>query len=151
MLKRVKVYNLSYLITYLIIRCKVYIGEYQRKITEEFSIIDIKANHYVFMKEVRIIGLARILYDQDGIAELGRVTIIKKYRRQGYGEEMMSQIIDVIKNSNKAKSIKLFVVDNNLIKFYQNFGFAENGQGYFDNIPYISMVKVIENKERQEI
>lgn len=45
LLKPVYFYTLGYLITYLIIRYKVYIGEYQRKIKEEFSIIDIKANH----------------------------------------------------------------------------------------------------------
>ncbi len=144
MLKRVKVYNLSYLITYLIIRCKVYIGEYQRKITEEFSIIDIKANHYVFMKERRVIGLARILYYQDRVvAELGRVTIVKEYRNQGYGEEMMRQIISKVYSSQKAEIIRLFLANKNLATFYQKFGFFENSEAYFNDVPYISMIKIL--------
>ena len=49
LLKPVYFYNVGYLITYLIIRYKVYLGEYQRKIKEEFSITDIKGNHYVLV------------------------------------------------------------------------------------------------------
>ena len=61
LLKPVYFYNLGYLITYLIIRCKVYLGEYQRKIKEEFSITDIKANHYVLIYGKQIIGIVRII------------------------------------------------------------------------------------------
>jgi predicted GNAT family N-acyltransferase len=143
MLKRVKVYNLSYLITYLIIRCKVYIGEYQRKITEEFSIIEIKANHYVFIKEGRIIGLARILYYQDLVAELGRITIVREHRNQGYGEEMMRQIISKVYSSQKAEIIRLFLANKSLANFYQKFSFFENGEAYFNDVPYISMIKIL--------
>jgi len=110
LLKPVYFYNLVYLITYLIIRCKVYLGEYQRKIKEEFSITDIKANHYVLIYGKQIIGTVRIMYE-NGIADLARVTVIKEYRNQGYGRELMKRVINEVRNSRKAEIIRLYISD----------------------------------------
>ncbi|MCP5363513.1 MAG: GNAT family N-acetyltransferase [Rickettsiaceae bacterium] len=142
LLKPVYFYTLGYLITYLIIRYKVYIGEYQRKIKEEFSIIDIKANHYVFIHGKQIIGIVRIMYEK-GIADLARVTVIKEYRNQGYGRELMKRVINEVRNSRKAEIIRLSISDKAMLDFYQQFGFKENGEVYFHNIPSISMIKVL--------
>ena len=142
LLKPVYFYNLVYLITYLIIRCKVYLGEYQRKIKEEFSIIDIKANHYVFIHGKQIIGIVRIMYE-NGIADLARVTVIKEYRNQGYGRELMKRVINEVRNSRKAEIIRFSISDKAMLDFYQQFGFKENGEVYFHNIPSISMIKVL--------
>ncbi|MCP5377821.1 MAG: GNAT family N-acetyltransferase [Rickettsiaceae bacterium] len=142
LLKPVYFYTLGYLITYLIIRYKVYIGEYQRKIKEEFSIIDIKANHYVFIHGKQIIGIVRIMYE-NGIADLARVTVIKEYRNQGYGRELMKRVINEVRNSRKAEIIRLYISDKVLSEFYQQFGFKENGEVYFHNIPTISMIKIL--------
>jgi len=110
LLKPVYFYNLGYLVTYLIIRCRVYIGEYQRKIKEEFSIIDIKANHYVFIDGKQIIGIVRIIYE-NGTADLARVKVIKEYRNQGYGRELMKWVINEVRNSRKAEIIRLYISD----------------------------------------
>ena len=109
-LKPVYFYNLGYLITYLIIRCRVYLGEYQRKIKEEFSIIDIKANHYVFIDGKQIIGIVRIMYE-NGTADLARVTVIKEYRNQRYGRELMKRVINEVRSSRKAEIIRLYISD----------------------------------------
>lgn len=65
-IKQIKAYNFPLLVYYLIVRWKVYIGELQRGITEEFGVNDIKANHYLFMKRGKVIGAARILYQKYG-------------------------------------------------------------------------------------
>jgi len=142
LLKQVYFYTLGYLITYLIIRYKVYIGEYQRKIKEEFSITDIKANYYVFIDGKQIIGIVRIMYE-NGTADLARVTVIKEYRNQGYGRELMKRVINEVRNSRKAEIIRLYISDKVLLEFYQQFGFKENGEVYFHNIPTISMIKIL--------
>ena len=61
--------------------------------------IDIKANHYVFIDGKQIIGIVRIMYE-NGTADLARVTVIKEYRNQGYG-----------RNSRKAEIIRLYISD----------------------------------------
>ena len=142
LLKPVYFYTLGYLITYLIIRYKVYIGEYQRKIKEEFSITDIKANHYVLIYGKQIIGIVRIMYE-NGIADLARVTVIKEYRNQGYGRELMKRVINEVRNSRKAEIIRLSISDKVMLDCYQPFGFKENGEDYFHNIPSISMIKIL--------
>ena len=142
LLKPVYFYTLGYLITYLIIRYKVYIGEYQRKIKEEFSITDIKANHYVLIYGKQIIGIVRIMYE-NGIADLTRVTVIKEYRNQGYGRELMKRVINEVRSSRKAEIIRLSISDKAMLDFYQPFGFKENGEVYFHNIPSISMIKIL--------
>ncbi len=110
LLKPVYFYNLGYLIAYLIIRCKVYLGEYKRKIKEEFSVTDIKGNHYVLVHRKQIIGIVRIMYE-NGIADLARVTVIKEYRNQGYGRELMKRVINEVRNSRKAEIIRLYISD----------------------------------------
>ncbi len=143
MLKRLRIYNLSDWIAYLMIRYQVYVGEYQRSLTKEFSTQDLKAYHYVFIKEKHIIGIVKVRYE-DNVAEVGRVTIAKKYRGKSYGKEMMSCIIKEIKNSNKAQSIRLFVQNNDLVKFYQSFGFVENEKRYFNNMFHsLLMIKIM--------
>ena len=84
--------------------------EYQRKIKEEFSITDIKANHYVLKYEKQIIGIVRIMYE-NGTADLARVTVIKEYRNQGYGRELMKRVINEVRNSRKAEIIRLYISD----------------------------------------
>ncbi len=142
LLKPVYFYNLGYLITYLIIRYRVYLGEYQRKIKEEFSITDIKANHYVLVQGKQILGIVRIMYE-NGIADLARVTVIKEYRNQGYGRGLMKRVINEVRNSRKAEIIRLSISDKAMLDFYQQFGFKENGEVSFHNIPTISMIKIL--------
>jgi len=80
---------------------------------------------------------------ENGIADLARVTVIKEYRNQGYGRELMKQVINEVRNSRKAEIIRLYISDKVLLNFYQQFGFKENGEVYFHNIPTISMIKVL--------
>ena len=142
LLKPVYFYNLGYLITYLIIRYRVYLGEYQRKIKEEFSITDIKANHYVLVHGKQIVGIVRIMYE-NGIADLARVMVIKEYRNQRYRRELMKRVINEVRNSRKAEIIRFSISGKAMLDFYQQFGFKENGEAYFHNIASISMIKIL--------
>lgn len=139
-LKEVRLYNIRLLILYLSIRYKVFIKEYQRKITDEFCLKDIKAKHYIFSIGIKHLGIVRILY-RSNVAELGRMAIIKGYRNSGYGSEFINQIIGNIRDNCKVELISLYTLDNSLISFYKKFGFIENGEVFFDNLPYMNMIK----------
>ena len=139
--QRIEKYSIRLLIKYLWIRYKVYVGEYQRPIIKEFNIVDITAEHYILLLQQRVIGTVRIIYKAN-IAEIGRVAILEKYRNKGYGSELIRQIISMIKNSRKANLISLYT-DNDKVNFYEKFGFVENGEVFFDNMPYINMVAKI--------
>ena len=92
--------------------------EYQRKIKEEFSITDIKANHYVLKYEKQIIGIVRIMYE-NGIVDLARVMVIKEYRNQGYRRELMKRVINEVRNTRKVEIIRLSISGKAMLDFYQ--------------------------------
>lgn len=142
-IKKVHIYDLRSLVRYLTLRVKVFLGEYRRKITQEFDMLDVKADHYVFTSKTETIGICRILYEKD-IACLNRVAIEKKYRGNGFGKKLMHQVIKEIKSCCRAKAIWLSIEDKNLLSFYKKFGFVENGIVYFNNIPYTSMLKPLD-------
>lgn len=141
-IKEVKPYNFKFLLSYVLIRYKVFIKEFKRKAFEEFSTIDITANHYVFLKGKKAIGIARVIR-KGNCVEFGRIAVIKEYRNQGNGKKFIEIMISNIKNENKAKLISLFVADISLINFYSQHGFLENGETYFDMIPYVNMIKYL--------
>lgn len=140
-IKEIKIYNLQSLIPYLMIRYKIYIGEFRRKVIGEFSIKDVGAKHYIFIKQKQVIGIARIIY-RENVAELGRVAILKEYRNQGHGSKLIKQIIDYIKANSHVSIISLYTEDQRLIAFYKQFGFAEKEEVYFNNMPYMNMIKL---------
>ena len=59
----------------------------------------------------------------------------------------MKQIIDKVYDNNKTEMIRLYTIDEKLVKFYHQFGFIENGETYFNNMPYITMIKSLKNRE----
>lgn len=124
------------------IRYRVYISEFKRKIIGEFHLRDIKAKHYIFIKQKQIIGISRIIC-KGNIAELGRVAILKEHRKQGNGSKLIEQIINYIKANTKVNTISLYAEDKKLIAFYKQFGFHEKQEVYFNNLPYMNMQKLI--------
>lgn len=138
------------------IRKEVFIDEQKFDIKNEIDYIDDKAIHYLFyektineMKEETFIpiGTARS-YNNKIIKKefteinsnynleyfyIGRVALLKEFRKKGYGKELMEFIIKYIKetNSEKAKFIKLSSQDQAL-DFYKKVGFTVEGEGYYD-------------------
>jgi predicted GNAT family N-acyltransferase len=143
MIEQIRFYKLWLLFSYLNIRYQIYIKEFKRSFSEEFSVQDLMAHHYVFLKGNEIIGIVRVLYKGD-IAELSRIAIIKEHRNKGYGTTLINQIITNIKSGRKAKKIRLFTENKELISFYEKFGFENMGEVYFEDWPpCFSMIKII--------
>jgi len=140
--QRIKKYNIWLLIKYLWIRYKVFVGEYKRPIIKEFDMLDIIAEHYLLLVNKRKVGTVRVVY-RNYMAIIGRVSVLAQYRNKGYATQLINQIITHIKNSNKANLISLFTIDHNSINFYKRFGFVENGEVFFDNVPYINMILLV--------
>jgi len=139
-LKQVKPYNLFAITQYLQIRYKVFINELGRHISD-FGIDDLIGRHYI-LKSRHAIGTVRIIYKKNHIAEIGRVAILKKYRNQGYGTLIINQAMELVKANNQVNVIRLFT-ESEKIGFYKKFGFIENGEVFFDDIPYIDMVVAV--------
>ena len=142
-LKQIEFYNINLLIAYLSIRYKVFIKEFQRKIIGEFSLRDTSAKHYAFSKQKAIIGIARVIY-LENTAELGRIAILKEYRNKGYGIKFIKLIIEHINTNAHVNVISIYTEDESLIEFYKQFGFTEKEEVYFNNNPYMNMIKLLD-------
>ena len=140
-LKQVKPYNLSAICQYLQIRYRVFIDELGRPISD-FNIDDLIAKHYILKVRHTAIATVRVVYRKNHIAEIGRVAVLKKYRNLGYGAMLINQAMEIVKTCNQVNLIRLFS-DSEKIKYYKKFGFIENGEVLFDDVPYIDMVTAI--------
>ncbi|RYE06231.1 MAG: GNAT family N-acetyltransferase [Rickettsiaceae bacterium] len=140
--RKLKFFNIQAIINYLSIRWQVYINEYKRSMFEEFELTDLKAQHYIFTSANKTIGIARVIYEHD-MARISRIAILKNYRGYGFGQKLVAILITQIQNYKKIKVIKLIAADESLLTFYNKFGFENSDLVYFDDIPYISMIKHI--------
>lgn len=138
------------------IRKEVFIEEQKFDIKNEIDYINDKAMHYIFyektineMKEETYIpiGTARSYSNKIIKKEfteinsnnnldcfnIGRVALLKEYRKKGYGKVLMEFIVKYIKetNSEKVKFIKLSSQDQAL-EFYKKVGFIVEGESYYD-------------------
>jgi RimJ/RimL family protein N-acetyltransferase len=89
-------------------------------------------NTYVYEIDDQVASTYRIQYKQyklSHIAYFGRFAMHPAFRGQGFGKEIMKQIISRLKKEGK-KRLELFVVSDNTraISFYKKFGFIEEGR-----------------------
>lgn len=74
-----------------------------------------------------VAGSARILWDGGSIAYLADVMVLPEYQRQGIGKEMVTRLIDFLKNQLKEGwEIKIVLLSaKGKEQFYKRLGFIE--------------------------
>jgi ElaA protein len=85
------------------------------------------------------------LYDKDqsyvGYQSIGRVVSSPKYRRFGYGKELMRYSIEECNRLFGKGPIKIGA-QKYLLQFYSSFGFVSQEDDYLeDDIPHVHMIK----------
>lgn len=124
------------------LRSAVFVVE-QNCVYQDLDGKDEDALHVLQKKEGDIVAYARIFKPGDnlGDASIGRVVVEKKYRKYGYGKEIMHTAIRTIEERFRASSI-LLSAQTYLIKFYMDLGFCSVGEEYLeDGISHIRMVR----------
>lgn len=139
---KISFYNFWLFTTYLLTRYKVFVREEGRGLFTEFNLQDITSSHYVLLHNNHVIGTARVIY-KGNAAQIGRFAILKSYRKQGYGKLFMRQLVSLIQNTNKAQTITLLAFEPNLVDFYTQFGFREEGTVYLGRSHFIQMSKSV--------
>jgi len=109
---------------------------YQYPITKEnfINFIDTQKNYKTIViyseKEKRIIGAGTIIIvhkiHNNPIGQIEDVIIGEKYRKNGFGKQIIEKLIDIGKNEYKCYKIILNCLEKN-IKFYENCGFVIAG------------------------
>ena len=124
------------------IRSKVFIEEQHVPAELEIDAQDADAIHFLVMHDnSHFIATARLLRN----GHIGRIAVLKEYRNQGVGTQLLSDILA------KAKQLELDHVflhaQIDAEKFYEKHGFLSHGNIFMDaGIPHIKMIRKLNNE-----
>ncbi len=124
----------------LALRCEVFVVE-QNCPFQDIDGADLQAVHLMGWAGQSLVAYARCLpsgvkYPQ---ASIGRVVTHSSLRGGGAGHELMRRAIDCVQQHWGTQAICIDA-QAHLVKFYNQLGFVEFGQGYVeDGIPHIAM------------
>jgi len=80
------------------------------------------------------------IIDKGDYVTFGRVLVVKKYRKNGLGRELIEKTLNEIKNRFPSKPIKI-QAQSYLKDFYGSFGFEQISDIYLeDGIPHMDMI-----------
>lgn len=121
------------------IRSAVFIEEQGFK--EEFDETDKNSLHAVLFVDGKAAGTARMFTEDGGKSyHIGRVAVLKEYRKFGLGSSIMNALCEKAKELG-AKKCELSA-QCRAKGFYNKLGFIESGEVYLDeNCPHIYMEK----------
>ncbi len=122
----------------------------EQKIEETFEIdeYDSLSTHLIIYDNIQPVATGRI-FEQGDKFVIGRICVIKEYRKKSLGTLMMQELIKKA-ISMGARTIHLSS-QVNATGFYRKFGFREYGETYDDaGIEHISMTLRIKGERTQE-
>lgn len=114
------------------VRRKVFIQEQGIPEALEWDEHDAIATHILALDiDGNAVGTARLLAD----GHIGRVAVLKNWRAQGVGGELLNYLI--VLNKNRGAKQALLSAQVQAIAFYARHGFVAEGKVYFDaDIPH---------------
>lgn len=105
---------------------------------------DQKGLHLMGKEGSDLVAYARLLpkgISYENYASIGRIVTSAKGRGKGYGKQLVSTAIAKIEQNWGKQAIKISA-QQYLLKFYNELGFQEVGEGYLeDGIPHIGMIR----------
>jgi predicted GNAT family N-acyltransferase len=125
------------------IRTDVFMHEQQVCAADEWDGLDEQAIHFlVSSASGEAIGCARLLRETPGentLWHIGRVAILKPFRNQGIGHQLMDAVIAYCKKAAPINRIYLHAQTERR-HFYEVLGFIAEGDQFMDaGIPHINM------------
>lgn len=125
------------------IRTAVFMQEQHVSAADEWDGLDEHAIHFLVLSaHGEAIGCARLLCEAAGenrLYHIGRVAIIRSFRNQGIGHQLMQFVIAYCKQTAPENTIYLHAQTDRR-HFYETLGFIAGGDEFMDaGIPHISM------------
>ena len=120
------------------IRGRVFMDEQQVTQEEEWDGKDQSALHFLVLAAQQPVGCARVLLEQDRL-HIGRVAILREYRNQRLGSELMLHTLRWCTTIYPGQGIYLHA-QTTRVGFYERLGFVQQGSIFIDaGIPHIEM------------
>jgi predicted GNAT family N-acyltransferase len=107
------------------IRIRVFVQEQRVPAEIELDIDDQRAIHFIATKSGKAVGTARVVM-KHGEAKIGRMAVLKNYRRRGVGAALLKRAILAAKRLH-ARRIYLHA-QVAVLGFYQRMGFRAVGR-----------------------
>lgn len=105
----------------------------------EFDGNDDKAIHVIAYDNYNPVGCARILFLDTG-AKIGRVAVLSSHRKQGIGEKLCNELINIA--INQGETYVYLNAQASAKNFYEKIGFKVVGEGFYEaNILHYKMEK----------
>ena len=124
------------------IRTQVFMEEQQVSAADEWDGLDASATHFLVQQDKNAIGCARLLVETQAgkrLLHIGRVAILKPWRGQGIGHQLMQHIIQHCQQRYPGTYIYLHAQCERK-NFYQVLGFKADSEEFMDaGIPHIAM------------
>jgi len=108
---------------------------------------DKESIHLLISSNQSLTAYARLVppHESQQFWSIGRVVVAPEFRGKDIGKLLMQHAIDELIN-NMGAEIIVISAQTYLMKFYNNLGFHEVGEGYLeDDIPHVKMIYKIEN------
>ena len=113
------------LVQALAIRIRVFVQEQRVPAEIELDSDDQRAIHFLAIKSGKVVGTARLVM-KHGDAKIGRMAVLKTYRRKGIGAALLKRAVAAA-TRQRARRIYLHA-QVAVIGFYQRLGFRTVGQ-----------------------
>ncbi|MDH7517909.1 MAG: GNAT family N-acetyltransferase [Candidatus Thermoplasmatota archaeon] len=111
------------------IRKTVFVEEQNVPLDLELDGLDSTAKHIIAYLDKKPVGCARLRTDER--TRLERVAVLKHYRHQGFGKQIVKYIIEHCKNNSNISEIYLHSrIDT--VGFYKKLGFKTRGRIFFE-------------------
>ena len=126
-------------------RCEVFIQEQKIICEEEIDGLDYKCIHVFLEENERVVAYCRIVpkgVNYENIS-IGRVLVLKEFRRKGIAQEMLKIAIRYIEEN--FEEIKIVLSAQLYAKgLYEDVGFVQESDVYEEaGIPHIKMYKIL--------
>ena len=121
------------------IREEVFVKE--QGFQEEFDGLDQQARHIVAFDGKQAVAVCRLFFQkEENCYHVGRVAVIKPYRRQGIGEIVMAAAEQCIRELGGTSAVLSGQV--RVASFYERLGYHREGPEYLDEgCPHVKLVK----------
>lgn len=101
-----------------------YDARYRQGVADELA--DNKIHYYVYKVNDKIIGFAKLMMLDDGLAKLDKLYFLQNYHRQGFGSELLKHC-EAVARENHCDKLLLHAYHGNpkALAFYRALGFVQ--------------------------
>ncbi|MBQ8515592.1 MAG: GNAT family N-acetyltransferase [Ruminococcus sp.] len=122
------------------IRTEVFVNE--QGFQEEFDEVDARAWHVIVLDGDKAVATGRVFSGIDGIYHIGRVAVLKEYRKMHVGRIVMTELEKKARELG-AKCISLSA-QCQASGFYEKIGYSLTEDLHLDQgCPHVTMIKVL--------